>query len=122
MYDFKKLLNCIAKDSTLIIFTPRSNNLSNLTFGAYWSGFHAPRHVNIFNKKSFIVFSEFNNFKANVHTIFDPLSLLVSSKNYLVDLKIKLTLFKVLTGIKIIFFFIFNMLHKSRLIVVCNKN
>ena len=119
--DFKKLVECLNINTYIIILTPNSNTLSCYTFGSYWSGYHSPRHANIFNKKSFAVFLKCNNLTASIRVMLDPLSLLVSLKNFLSDIKTKFTFYKLFLGLKIFTLVIFNLFAKTRLIVVCNK-
>ena len=58
---------------------------------------------------------------ASIRVMLDPLSLLVSLKNFLSDIKTKFTFYKLFLGLKIFTLVIFNLFAKTRLIVVCNK-
>ena len=42
----------------LIIITPHADSLALRVFGLYWAGFHAPRHVYVFTKKSLEAIAE----------------------------------------------------------------
>ncbi len=121
LHEFKKLLGIINKKSGLIIITPDGASKSKKTFGNFWSGYHSPRHVNIFNKKNFEAFLNSNNLSYKIISIIDPLASLSSFKNCIVDIKKDFTVKKFLSLFRHFIFTLLDFKVKSRLLVICFK-
>ena len=120
--EIKKLFNSKnASSATFIILTPDSSCNSMKIFGKYWSGYHSPRHANIFNKKSLSLFLKNNNFEFIVKNIFDPLATLSSIRNSINDFKHSFSFKKLYKVCFIILLFPFDLFFKNRILVVCKK-
>ena len=77
-----KIIKLMKKDSHLIIITPNANSLARKAFSYYWSGYHAPRHKNIFSEQSINIFiSKNKKIILEQNKIIDPFSNIVSLSN-----------------------------------------
>ncbi len=50
--DVKNISRCLKKDGEILIRTPVSGSEVSNTYGKYWWGLDAPRHIYLFSKKS----------------------------------------------------------------------
>ena len=48
----RKCRDHLSAEGKIIVMTPNADSLALSLFGIYWAGFHAPRHVFLFNRKS----------------------------------------------------------------------
>lgn len=48
----KKCRDHLSPDGKIMVMTPNADSLALSLFGRYWAGFHAPRHIFLFNQKS----------------------------------------------------------------------
>ncbi len=119
--EFKQFLNILNKNACLIIITPDSSGKINNIFEKHWSGYHSPRHVNIFNKKSMKLFLRKNNLDFYIENILDPLSILSSLKNCYTDLVYKFKFKKLGKLIFCLLRSVIYVLHKDRMIIICKK-
>jgi len=118
-----KILNIMKYNSTMVIITPDTNSNARKYFKDCWSGFHAPRHKTIFNRKNILkIFNEKNNNYIEIHKLYDPFTNLISINNLLKKLKNEfslINLFKIMIFPLILFLDIFN---KNRIIILIKKN
>ena len=119
--DIKKLLAVINNSTILIIMTPDSSSKSKKFFGKYWSGYHSPRHVHIFNKKSISLFLKNNNLEYTIKNIFDPLSTLSSIKNCFTDFRADFTFKNFCKMLFYTIFFPIDFFNNKRILVLCKK-
>ncbi len=119
--DFKKFLNILNKKNHLIIITPDSSSISKNIFGKYWSGYHSPRHVNIFNKKSITLFLKKNNLDFSIENILDPLSTISSLKNCYTDCIYKFNFKKLYKLLVCLFKSLADLINKNRMLIICKK-
>ncbi len=60
---FSNISNALNKNGMIFIETPNPKCFSKkIQGGQYWGGWHRPRHLNLFTKKSFSLFLDSNNF------------------------------------------------------------
>ena len=119
--DFDNLLKAIKKNAYIIILTPDNLSYSRKFFGLFWSGYHSPRHVNIFNKKSLQFFLEKKKIQYTIKNIFDPLSAISSFKNCVSDLVDDFS-FKKLFKLTFYFFYcLIDIFFKNRILIFCKK-
>ena len=118
-----KILNIMKHNSTMVIITPDANSNARKYFKDCWSGFHAPRHKIIFNKKNILKIFKNKNYNCIVtHKLYDPFTNLISTNNLLKKLKNQfslINLFKIMIAPLIFFLDIIN---KNRLIIIIKKN
>ena len=94
----KVLINCknnLSKDGKVILITPNSNALEFSIFKNYWAGFHAPRHIFLFNNKNIKMLGDKLGYsKIEVQPMIDPGQISISIQNALQDLKVTNTKLK----------------------------
>ena len=83
----KVLKNCqsnLAKNGRIALITPNSNALEFSIFKRYWAGFHAPRHVFIFNDNNMKLLSKKLGFSSvGLEPMIDPGQWIISVQNIL---------------------------------------
>ena len=80
----KKCKNSLSKNGKIILITPNSNAIEFSIFKKYWAGFHAPRHIFIFNKNNILLLGKNLGFsKVNIESITDPGQWSISVQNLL---------------------------------------
>jgi len=113
-----KLISLMKKGTFLIIITPDCNSSGRRIFQTFWSGYHAPRHKNIFNKNSLkTLISRNKNVKYSLEKIYDPFSNFLSIKNYMKQISMK-NIFSNLSKVIFLSFFVFTDLFKKNRILV----
>lgn len=76
----------LSQEGKIILITPNSNALEFLIFKKYWAGFHAPRHIFIFNDKNIKLLGKNLRFsKIEVKPMTDAGQLSISLQNVLQD-------------------------------------
>ena len=92
------LTNCkksLTKNGCIILITPNSNALEFKLFKTCWAGFHAPRHIFLFNNKNIKMLGDKLGFsKINVESMTDPGQISISIQNIFQNLKLTKTKLK----------------------------
>lgn len=80
----KKCKEHLNKNGKIILITPNSNALEFSVFGKYWAGFHAPRHIFLFNSENIQTLSKNLGFKnVLIEPVSDPGQISISIQNSL---------------------------------------
>ena len=118
----KKIIAKMKKGSSLVVLTPDGNSNGKRYFSEYWSGYHSPRHKNIFNCKSIKFFLKNNNKIKTTHfKIYDPFTNLISIVNAIKYGCIKLNIFEILRALTFIPFIFVDIFNKNRIFTLVKK-
>lgn len=91
----RNLKKSLSKDGKIILITPNSNAIELLLFKNYWAGFHAPRHIYLFNDKNIRLLAQGLDFlKVIVKPIVDPGQWSISIQNIFQDKELTKTKLK----------------------------
>lgn len=85
----KNCLKYLKKEGRIVLITPNSNALELSVFKKYWAGFHAPRHIFLFNTNNIKLLGKNLGFsKITVVPECDPGQISISIQNIFQDSKI----------------------------------
>ena len=122
MQDLFNIIDTMKKDSYMVIITPDTNSKSRFFFGNCWSGYHAPRHKVLFNKKNILeLFSNIENINLKTYKIYDPFTNIISLSNLM---KEAFNNFHLKVLIRIIIFpitLLLDLVNKNRILLIIKK-
>jgi len=123
--DIKKINKIVAtmkKGSFLVIITPDANSSGRKIFHSFWSGYHAPRHKNIFSEFSLrLLISKNKKIKYSLKKIYDPFTNVLSIKNCMRQISIKYLLQNIFQIIFFSFFVLIDIVKKNRILLTVEK-
>ncbi len=117
-----KIISSMKKGSFLLILTPDANSSGRKIFRNFWSGYHAPRHKNIFCKSSLeLLVSKNKKTKYELKKIYDPFTNILSIKNCIKHTSIKNFFHNIFQSIYLSFFIFIDLFKKNRILMQIEK-
>lgn len=117
-----KIISLMKKKSSLIIITPDANSSGRKIFNSFWSGYHAPRHKNIFTENSLqLLVSKNKKITYSLDKIYDPFSNILSIRNCIKQISLKYLFQNIFQVIFFSFFILVDLFKKNRILMRVEK-
>ena len=117
-----KIISLMKKKSSLVIITPDANSSGRKIFSSFWSGYHAPRHKNIFSEDSLkLLISKNKKIKYFLKKIYDPFTNILSIRNYIKQFSLKYFFQNIFQFVFFLFFILSDLFKKNRLFLIIEK-
>ena len=117
-----KIISLMKKKSSLVIITPDANSSGRKIFSSFWSGYHAPRHKNIFSEDSLkLLISKNKKIRYSLKKIYDPFTNILSIRNYIKQFSLKYFFQNIFQFVFFLFFILSDLFKKNRLFLIVKK-
>ena len=122
MNDLYKIIKVMKKGSNMIIITPDTDSNARLFFSTFWSGYHAPRHKMLFNKKNILkTFSHIKDINLRTYKLFDPFTNLISYYNLIKEFRVNFSIKLLLKVIITPSLLLMDLFKKNRILMIIQK-
>lgn len=122
MNDLYKIIKVMKKGSNMIVITPDTDSNARFFFSSCWSGYHAPRHKMLFNKKNILkTFSHIKDINIRTYKLFDPFTNIISYYNLIKEFRVNFSIKLLLKVIITPSLLLMDLFKKNRILMIIEK-